>query len=178
MSMLGFFFGDSYRHRAQRDQWRPTTVGKNLISPVNSYGTCFSCDGAGTRTFDCRCCDGSGHKTLDCRCCSGTGSVTLDCRLCAGSGKVTLPAQPCFTCHGPGRQAHGQCRRCRGTGCHKPECSVTCRQVHRQGFLFRFLPQVRWQRFIFCYLPQMQWPRQRSRSLAASAAAPAGTAFK
>ncbi|MGO9200723.1 MAG: hypothetical protein ACLQM8_09305 [Limisphaerales bacterium] len=132
MSVLGFFFGDSYHHRAQRDQWRPSTAAKNVISPINSYGTCFSCDGAGTRTLDCRCCDGSGSKTLDCRC-GGTGSVTLDCRLCSGSGKLTLPARPCFTCQGSGRYAHGKCRRCRGTGCHKPECTVACRRCGGKG---------------------------------------------
>ena len=133
MSVLGFFFGDSHHHRAQRDQWRPGTAGKNLISPINTYGTCFSCGGDGKRTLDCRCCDGAGSKTLDCSCCQSSGSVTLDCRPCSGSGKVTLPAQPCFTCQGTGRRAHGKCPRCRGTGCHKPERTVTCGRCGGKG---------------------------------------------
>jgi len=64
VSLLGFFFGDSYRDRAQRDQWRPSTIGKNLISPINDYGHCFPCEGTGSRTLECKVCDGTGNHTV------------------------------------------------------------------------------------------------------------------
>jgi DnaJ-class molecular chaperone len=123
MSLFGFIFGDSYRDRAQRDQWSPGTMGKNFISPINSYGTCFACDGSGSRT-------------LECRCCSGTGRLDWACRKCEGTGHIQFPAQPCFPCHGTGRGLCGNaCLRCHGTGIFKPAAAVTCDRCSGQGRL-------------------------------------------
>ncbi len=123
MSMIGFLFGDSYRDRAQRDQWRPSTMGKNLISPVNSYGTCFSCDGSGSRT-------------LECRCCAGTGHLDWNCRKCEGTGHIHFTEQPCFPCHGTGRGRQGKsCSYCHGSGIFKPAATVSCDRCKGQGKL-------------------------------------------
>ena len=45
MGVFKFLFGQDTTSRAQRDQYRPSTISKNLISPINDYGTCFACDG-------------------------------------------------------------------------------------------------------------------------------------
>lgn len=113
MGVLGFFFGDDQQSRAERDQWRPSTIAKNLISPVNSYGTCFSCEGAGTRTLSCGACDGS-------------GSHTFDCPKCASRGQVTLAVQECFACHGTGVIRGSSCWKCGGSGIFKPARTVLC----------------------------------------------------
>jgi DnaJ-class molecular chaperone len=91
MGLFKFLFGQDTRSRAQRDQYRPSVIGKNLISPINDYGTCLSCEGSGSRT-------------LDCRACSGSGTHTGQCRGCQGSGRFERPAQKCFTCDGTGKK--------------------------------------------------------------------------
>ena len=64
LALLGGLFGgrdSNYSSRAKRDQDGFGTSFKNLISPINSYGTCFSCDGSGKKTLDCKVCEGSGE---------------------------------------------------------------------------------------------------------------------
>lgn len=120
MGLLGFFFGKDHHSRAQRDQWRPSVVGKNLLSPVHDCGTCFACEGAGKRT-------------LTCRACQGTGQYVGDCRHCRGTGACQRPAQICFTCSGQ-KTVRGQpCRRCRGTGEFRPATSVVCARCQGTG---------------------------------------------
>jgi hypothetical protein len=51
MGIFNTLFGDGYSDRARRDQWKPRVIGKNCISPVNSYGTCFTCKGTGSKPF-------------------------------------------------------------------------------------------------------------------------------
>ena len=120
LGLMSFLFGDGYRPRAQRDQWRPKVIGKNLISPINDYGTCFPCEGSGTRTLPCGACDGSGtHKG--------------QCRGCQGTGRYELPAKPCFTCEGTGLKFGKSCLRCGGTGNFKPAISQTCKKCDGTG---------------------------------------------
>lgn len=120
MGLFDFFFGDSHRAKAQRDQWRPSVIGKNLISPINAYGTCFSCAG-------------SGSKTLECRACTGTGTHQGQCRGCQGTGRFELPAKPCFTCEGTGQKFGTRCLKCEGTGNFKPAVSQPCRKCEGKG---------------------------------------------
>lgn len=120
MSLLGRLFGTSYRNRAWRDQHTLGTGLKNLISPVNHYGTCFGCNGSGRRTFDC-----GG--------CGGTGVHTGTCNKCHGSGTYTHLAKPCFRCEGTGHFRGHLCRNCAGTGIHKPAVTVPCRGCHGSG---------------------------------------------
>jgi DnaJ-class molecular chaperone len=120
MGLFGFLFGDDYGNRARRDQYRLNTVGKNLISPINSYGTCFGCEG-------------SGRKTLDCKICNGTGTYSGACKRCAGAGTLSLAAKPCFGCQGTGRIQNHKCNRCKGTGQHKPAIIVTCNKCSGKG---------------------------------------------
>ena len=120
MGLFGFLFGDSNRDKKARDSWRPSVFGKNLISPINEYGTCFGCGGSGTRTLECRPCGGSG-------CHSG------ECRGCRGTGRFERPAQPCFTCEGVGQKFGNPCRRCGGSGNFKPAVSDVCRQCSGSG---------------------------------------------
>jgi hypothetical protein len=120
MGLFGFLFGNSHRDRAQRDQWRPSVVGKNLISPINDYGTCFSCEGSGSRI-------------LECRACTGSGSHAGQCRGCQGSGRFERRAQHCFTCRGTGKKFNSRCGRCDGTGEFKPAISRDCRTCSGTG---------------------------------------------
>ena len=120
MGMFNFLFGESHRAKAQRDQWRPSVVGKNLISPINDYGTCFSCEGKGT-------------KNLECRACQGTGTHTGECRGCRGTGRFELPSQACFPCEGTGQKFGSICNKCRGTGNFKPAVSQACRKCNGAG---------------------------------------------
>ena len=120
MGLYGFLFGDSNRDRAQRDQWRPSVVGKNLISPINSYGTCFSCEGSGSRT-------------LECRVCNGSGKYTGQCHGCQGSGRFERPAQMCFACDGTGQKLGVPCRRCNGTGEFTAAVSQPCSKCDGTG---------------------------------------------
>lgn len=85
--ILDFLFGN----RAKRDQYRPSTVAKNMISPINSYGHCFSCEGTGSKELTCRACHGTGTFNLrgrhvTCRRCDGHGTFKVTCRKCGGSG--------------------------------------------------------------------------------------------
>lgn len=120
LGMLKFLFGQDNRSRAQRDQYRPSVIGKNLVSPINDYGTCFGCEGTGQRTLECRACHGSGEHT-------GT------CRACEGTGKHERPAKPCFGCSGTGTKFGNTCQRCSGTGEFKPAISETCRKCSGTG---------------------------------------------
>lgn len=120
MGIFQFFFGGGHRPKTQRDQWRPSVFGKNLISPVNQYGTCFSCGGSGSRT-------------LQCGACNGTGTHTGECRGCHGSGRFELPAKPCFTCEGTGQKFGKPCRRCDGSGNFKPAISKLCTRCNGTG---------------------------------------------
>lgn len=120
MGLLDFFLGDSYRAKAQRDQWRPSVIGKNLISPINSYGSCFSCKGTGS-------------KKLECRACRASGTHTGECRGCHGTGRFELPAKPCFTCEGSGRKFGNPCRKCQGTGNFKAAASQACKKCNGTG---------------------------------------------
>lgn len=120
LGMFKFIFGQDTKSRAQRDQYRPTTVGKNMISPINDYGTCFSCEGTGT-------------KTLECRACNATGTHRGQCRKCKGTGHFELPAKPCYTCNGSGKVHGNECRRCNGTGNFKAAVSQLCRKCEGSG---------------------------------------------
>ena len=120
---MGFFdalFGGGYSRRARRDQHSFGTSLKNMVSPINTYGTCFSCDGSGTRTFDCGGCD-------------GTGTYNGTCRACDGTGTHSYPAKPCFTCNGTGYVAGNACRRCAGSGEHRPAIVAECRKCSGTG---------------------------------------------
>ncbi len=120
VGLLRFIFGQDNRSRAQRDSYRPCVIGKNLVSPINTYGTCFGCDGTGSRTLECRACNGSGMH-------SG------QCRRCEGLGRLERAAQQCFGCHGKGQNLGSPCRRCDGTGNYKPAVSESCRRCNGSG---------------------------------------------
>jgi len=118
--MFGFFFGQDTKSRSQRDQYRPSVVGKNAISPINRYGTCLACEGTGSRTLECKPCHGEGvHR--------GT------CNGCRGTGVFTRPAKECFACSGKGKKGHLQCRRCDGAGVFKAAMSVACSRCNGSG---------------------------------------------
>jgi hypothetical protein len=101
-------------------------------------GTCYGCDGTGTRTFDCRNCQGSGTYQGQCRLCAGSGQYqpaskpcrlcggsgrhgTASCRRCSGTGQWVAPASPCKKCNASG-QFSAKCRKCDGTGQFKATC--------------------------------------------------------
>lgn len=128
VGLFQFFFGQTTSDRARRDQYRPGTIGKNLISPINDYGTCFSCDGRGTRT-------------LKCRPCSVRGEWTGVCRCCYGSGRLDRPEQKCFGCDGTGVFRDRACRCCGGTGVFKPAQSRTCPKCDGTGTYRRTCPK-------------------------------------
>ena len=120
MGVFNFFFGKSDSAKAQRDQWRPSVVAKNVISPINDYGTCFACEGTGQRTLECKVCVGSGqHQGV--------------CDGCGGSGRFERPAKLCFTCQGTGMKAEAKCRSCEGTGNFKPAIADVCRRCSGSG---------------------------------------------
>jgi DnaJ-class molecular chaperone len=73
------------------------------------------------------------HVNGQCFKCGGTGSKTLDCKICTGRGTVHLDARPCFVCHGSGKVRNSQCRKCSGTGHHKPAADVTCKKCSGRG---------------------------------------------
>lgn len=120
MGLFSILFGSNYSRRARRDQRTIRTSFKNFISPINRYGTCFGCSGSGRRTFDCGPCH-------------GTGTFAATCRTCGGSGTFTYGARPCFTCDGTGIREGQSCRRCAGTGEHKPSKTVTCKKCNGAG---------------------------------------------
>lgn len=120
MGIFSLLFGSGYSRRARRDQRSFGTSVKNLISPINHYGTCFSCDGTGTRTFDC-------HG------CGGTGRFTGTCRTCRGAGLFTYAAKPCFRCHQTGFFNRNLCRHCQGTGEYRPAQTVSCQRCAGSG---------------------------------------------
>lgn len=118
-TLLGALFErNNYSHRAKRDQNRVRTTFKNCISPINSYGTCFSCNGSGKKTFDCKKCD-------------STGTFTGTCRNCEGTGIFKLPAKPCLSCQSTGTRNSKSCNRCNGTGNYIKE--VECRRCSGKG---------------------------------------------
>ena len=133
MGVFGFFFGNDNSNRARRDQWRPSVVGKNVISPINDYGTCFSCEGSGHKTLVCKPCDGSGKRTLTCKPCVGSGKFTGTCRACSGRGTIEHQAHQCFVCHGAGKVGNNPCRRCKGLGHVKPAVTEQCRACSGSG---------------------------------------------
>jgi DnaJ-class molecular chaperone len=120
MGLFRFLFGRDTRSRARRDAWRPAVVGKNLVSPVNTYGTCFGCDGTGWRNVACRTCDGSGE-------------YRGECRACRGTGRFERPARPCLACRGADSGPGPPCRQCSGTGQHRPAVSEACRRCAGAG---------------------------------------------
>jgi DnaJ-class molecular chaperone len=120
VGLLRFLFGDDLRSRSQRDQYSPDVVLKNAISPINHYGTCFSCGGAGQRR-------------LECRACHGRGVHSFACRGCQGSGEFVLRAQACFACEGSGMKSGSPCSRCQGSGQFKPEVRLPCRRCSGGG---------------------------------------------
>jgi DnaJ-class molecular chaperone len=119
MGLFSLLFGTSHKARAQRDQWKPRVFGKNIISPINSYGTCFSCNSTGKKVLDCRPCQGRGR---------------FKCRRCARSGVAHLPAQTCFGCNGSGRHSSGSaCRRCSGSGAFPRATTKACKCSTEEG---------------------------------------------
>lgn len=120
MGLIKFLFSNDYKHRSQRDQYKPHVMAKNIISPINDYGTCFSCNGTGS-------------KTLTCRSCNGTGSHTGTCNKCHGSGRIHLKAKPCFNCDGIGYKHGRVCKRCGGSGEFKPATTVVCNKCSGTG---------------------------------------------
>lgn len=120
MGVIGFLFGDSNKDRKARDGWRPSVMAKNAISPLNQYGTCFGCEGAGS-------------VTLTCRSCGGGGSHGGACHGCRGTGRFERPAKPCFTCDGTGQKYGHPCRRCDGSGEFRPAISESCRKCDGSG---------------------------------------------
>ncbi len=119
LNIFRFIFSADTDARAARDQWRPQVIGKNLISPVNEYGTCFGCEGAGVREFDCRACGGTGK---------------FECRGCAGTGEFKVPARQCFGCNGTGHRPPGTpCPRCAGSGNFAPARIEVCRCRSTEG---------------------------------------------
>jgi DnaJ-class molecular chaperone len=119
MGLFSMLFGNDYSARAQRDQYKPRVMGKNLVSPINSYGTCFGCSGSGRRVLDCRPCEGRGR---------------FKCRCCSGNGTLRSPAQTCFGCNGSGRLRSGSvCRRCSGSGQFKPAVDRSCKCCTEEG---------------------------------------------
>lgn len=119
LGLFNFLFGTSYSSRAKRDQRGLGTTFKNLISPINNYGTCFSCNG-------------SGAKTLDCSLCDGTGTHHGACNRCNGTGTFKFPARSCPTCTGTGLFGIYRCRRCAGVGLQPPSSAV-CNKCHGSG---------------------------------------------
>lgn len=120
MGVFKFLFGQDTTSRAQRDQYRPSTISKNLISPINDYGTCFACDGTGERTLQCHACDGSGEHVGQ-------------CHNCGGIGQIRRAAKPCFRCQGTGKIRGKACERCQGTGNFKPAITEACRGCKGTG---------------------------------------------
>lgn len=120
MGIIKRLFGSSYGDRAWRDQHKLSTIGKNIISPINDYGTCFSCGG-------------SGSKTLTCKPCSGSGKHTFSCRGCNGSGLKHFEPKICLGCQGTGRHNNKECNRCGGSGYYKPAVTVSCNRCEGTG---------------------------------------------
>lgn len=120
MDLLKFLFGDDLRSRAQRNQFNPGVGLKNLISPINNYGTCFACDG-------------QGQRLLECGACTGRGKHSKACGHCTATGTIILPAKPCFRCRGSGKTSESACLRCSGTSQFKPELRLTCRKCSGTG---------------------------------------------
>jgi DnaJ-class molecular chaperone len=109
-----------FRDRARSDQGGFWTSAKNKVSPVNSYGTCFKCEGAG-------------KVTLSCKPCNGTGTFKGSCRKCEGTGTFTIPAKTCLTCEGSGQVYGKPCRKCTGTGIFLPARDVPCAKCEGRG---------------------------------------------
>ena len=120
MGLSGFIFGKGNRAKAKRDQWRPTVIGKNFISPINDYGTCFTCNG-------------SGSINLECKNCQGTGTHSAHCRGCQGTGQFQSSEKFCFVCKGTGKNSGTACQRCAGTGIYKKAVSQDCKKCNGEG---------------------------------------------
>jgi DnaJ-class molecular chaperone len=88
-----------------------------------------------TTQIDGKCfkCDGTGSKTLDCKICCGSGTHSGSCQSCVGRGIIHLDARPCFTCQGTGIVRNAKCRRCNGSGQHKPATDVGCKRCNGIG---------------------------------------------
>lgn len=113
---------EKYKARARKDQGGFWTSAKNKVSPVNSYGTCFKCEGAG-------------KVTLTCKICEGSGTYKGSCRKCNGTGTYTIPEKRCLTCEGTG-SVHGKpCRNCAATGVYLPARDVPCAKCDARGTL-------------------------------------------
>lgn len=148
VGIIQFLFGRSNSDRARRDQYRPSTIGKNLVSPINDYGTCFGCDGSGQRTLACRVCDGTGQYRGQCRSCSASGVRERPAKTCFGcQGTGANSGRTCHRCGGSGifkESEFSSCHRCAGTGIFESECrrcsgagefSVECRKCGGSGWV-------------------------------------------
>lgn len=120
MGLFKFLFGQDLHSRAQRDQYRPSVIAKNAISPLNSYGTCLKCEG-------------TGQRTLNCGACKGLGRHVGNCRNCQGTGQYLLAAKSCHGCAGTGQKYGSPCQSCAGTGVFKPELRLPCRRCSGSG---------------------------------------------
>lgn len=123
MGIFGKLFGETHSNRAWRDQWRPSTMGKNMISPINDYGHCFSCEGTGQKTLTCRACGGSGRHERTCLCCQGSGIITKE-------------AKKRFACQGKGRVRGKKCIKCSGTGVFRKKEEIVCSKCSGNGVIY------------------------------------------
>ena len=111
----------NYRNRARRDQRKFGTKFKNAYSPINDYGTCFTCDG-------------SGLVKLNCWRCNGTGTYEGRCSPCDGSGNFELQREgPCYQCNQTGKFRGNQCQKCTGTGVYRWSKTVVCNKCEGTG---------------------------------------------
>lgn len=120
MGWVQFLFGGRNRDRNQRDQWTPEVVAKNLISPLNRYGTCFPCSGTGS-------------TKLLCHACMGTGQHPGSCYRCRGKGRFERAAKVCFRCQGTGFCLGRECSKCVGTGKFQAASTEICQGCEGTG---------------------------------------------
>jgi DnaJ-class molecular chaperone len=114
---------EKFKARSRDDQDKFFTRTKNKFSPLNTYGTCFKCEG-------------SGKVTLTCKICSGSGTFSGSCRKCEGSGTFTIPERSCLSCQGHGL-VHGRtCLKCAGSGVFLPARDVQCEKCDGRGNFF------------------------------------------
>lgn len=111
---------EKFKARSRDDQYKFSTGVKNKISPINTYGTCFKCEGAG-------------KVVLTCKPCGGSGTFSGACGKCSGSGVFTIPERSCLTCKGSGLIHGRSCMKCAGTGAFRQARSVPCDKCDGRG---------------------------------------------